>query len=106
VQDQPSAFVTAARLIAGLDHQLLEIVGLSLKVSLTAVALAALIGLPLGAILAIARFRGRRLVVVAINTLMALPSVVVGLLVYMVLSNSGPLGVLQLLYTPSAMILA
>lgn len=106
MQDSTSVFVTAARLIAGFDGQLFEIVGLSLKVSLTAVALAGIAGLPLGSLLAIARFRGRRLIVVAINTLMALPSVVVGLLVYMMLSNSGPLGVLQLLYTPTAMIVA
>ena len=106
MQDTFSAISTAARLIAGFDSQLLEIVGLSLKVSLTAVTLAALIGLPLGATLAVARFRGRRTVIVILNTLMALPSVVVGLLVYMTLSASGPLGVLQLLYTPAAMIIA
>ena len=101
-----SAFETAARLITGLNGELLEIVGLSLKVSLTAVTLAALIGLPLGAALAVARFRGRRAVIVILNTLMALPSVVVGLLVYMMLSASGPMGALQLLYTPGAMIIA
>ena len=101
-----SAFETAARLIASLNGELLEIVGLSLKVSLTAVTLAALIGLPLGAALAVARFRGRRTVIVILNTLMALPSVVVGLLVYMMLSASGPMGALQLLYTPGAMIIA
>ena len=101
-----SAFETAARLITGLNGELLEIVGLSLKVSLTAVTLAALIGLPLGAALAVARFRGRRTVIVILNTLMALPSVVVGLLVYMMLSASGPMGALQLLYTPGAMIIA
>ena len=101
-----SAFETAARLIAGLNGELLEIVGLSLKVSLTAITFAALIGLPLGAALAVARFRGRRTVIVILNTLMALPSVVVGLLVYMMLSASGPMGALQLLYTPGAMIIA
>ena len=101
-----SAFETAARLITGLNGELLEIVGLSLKVSLTAITFAALIGLPLGAALAVARFRGRRTVIVILNTLMALPSVVVGLLVYMMLSASGPMGALQLLYTPGAMIIA
>ena len=101
-----SAFETAARLIVGLNGELLEIVGLSLKVSLTAITFAALIGLPLGAALAVARFRGRRTVIVILNTLMALPSVVVGLLVYMMLSASGPMGALQLLYTPGAMIIA
>lgn len=104
--DSSTVLGSALRMVGGLDRSLLEIVCLSLKVSLTAVAMAAAIGLPMGAALAIARFRGRRTIIVVINTLMALPSVVVGLLVYMMLSNSGPLGPLQLLYTPSAMIIA
>ena len=104
--DFGAAFATALRLVGSLDASLIEIVALSLKVSLTAVVIASLIGLPLGATLAVARFRGRRTLIVIINTLMALPSVVVGLLVYMMLSNSGPLGVLQLLYSPTAMIIA
>ena len=100
------AFWSALGLVGSLDPALTEIVGMSLRVSLTAVALASAIGLPLGATLAVARFPGRRAVIVIINTLMALPSVVVGLLVYMMLSNSGPFGMLQLLYTPTAMIIA
>ena len=104
--DFGAAFATALRLVGSLDASLIEIVALSLKVSLTAVVIASLIGLPVGATLAVARFRGRRTLIVIINTLMALPSVVVGLLVYMMLSNSGPLGVLQLLYSPTAMIIA
>lgn len=83
-----------------------SIVGLSLTVTLTAVALAAAIGLPLGAFLAIVRFPGRTLVVVALNTLMGLPPVVVGLMVFLLLSRSGPLGELGWLFTPRAMILA
>ena len=100
------AFGLAGRLIAGFDGDLVEIVGLSLRVSLVAVALAALIGLPLGAALALLRFPGRRTVTVAINALMGLPPVVVGLIVYLLLSRAGPLGVLGLLFTPAAMIIA
>jgi tungstate transport system permease protein len=100
------AFADSVGLVARLDPALLEIVALSLRVSLTAVLLAAIIGMPLGALLAVARFRGRRTIIVLINTLMGLPPVVVGLLVYLMLSNQGPLGVLQLLYTPGAMIVA
>jgi tungstate transport system permease protein len=100
------SLAAVASLIAELDPSLLEVIGLSLRVSLTAVLLSALIGLPLGALLAVARFRGRRSIIVLINTLMGLPPVVVGLFVYLMLSNQGPLGVLQLLYTPGAMIIA
>ena len=100
------AFVTALRLLAGFDPGLVEIVLLSLKVSVTAVLLAAAIGLPLGAAVALSRFPGRRAVIILINSLMGLPPVVVGLVVYMLLSNAGPLGWMQLLYTPTAMIVA
>lgn len=96
----------AFSLIVTLDRDLIEIIALSLRVSLTAVALAALVGLPLGALLATRRFAGRGLVTIVVNTLMGLPPVVVGLLVYLWLSASGPLGALQLLYTPTAMIIA
>jgi tungstate transport system permease protein len=99
-------FATAASLIARLDGALLEIVGLSLRVSLTAVLIGALIGLPLGAAIAVARFRGRNFLIICVNALMGLPPVVVGLLVYLNLSNAGPFGWLQLLYTPTAMIIA
>mgnify|MGYP001602683609 CR=1 FL=1 len=83
-----------------------SIVGLSLMVTVTAVGLAAAIGLPLGALLAIARFPGRSAIVVALNTLMGLPPVVVGLIVFLLLSRSGPLGGLGWLFTPRAMIFA
>ncbi len=106
MNDVSEAVMTALHLVRAGDPALLEIVVLSLRVSLTAVLLAALIGLPLGATLAVARFRGRRAIIVLINTLMGLPPVVVGLLVYVLVSNSGPLGVWQLLYTPAAMIAA
>jgi tungstate transport system permease protein len=101
-----TGFATAVRLIVGLDADLLEIVALSLRVSMTAVLLAALTGLPLGAVLALYPFRGRTAVVVLLNALMGLPPVVVGLAVYLVLSRSGPLGFLGLLFSTSAMVLA
>jgi len=94
------------RLVATLDLRLWEIVALSLSVSLSAVAVATLLGLPLGAALAVGRFPGRRAVVVALNALMGLPPVVVGLAVYLLLSRAGPLGSLGLLFTPGAMVIA
>ena len=100
------AFGTAFALIAGLDADLVEIVGLSLGVSVTAVALAALLGLPLGAAVALFRFPGRGAAAALINALMGLPPVVVGLVVYLMLSRAGPFGVLGLLFTPTAMIIA
>ena len=101
-----AAFAEAASLVASLDPQLLEIVALSLKVSLTAVAIAAAIGLPLGALIAVERFSGRQTVIVLLNALMGLPPVVVGLLVYLLLSRAGPLGSLGILFTPAAMVIA
>lgn len=92
-------------LLAG-DAALVEIVVLSLKVTLSAVVLACLIGLPLGALVGAFRFPGRTAVSVVLNALMGLPPVVVGLCVYLMLSAAGPLGPLQLLYTPEAMIIA
>ena len=92
--------------IVAFDADLVEIIALSLRVTLSAVALACLIGLPLGAVLAVGRFPGRMLATVLVNALMGLPPVVVGLTVYLLLSAAGPLGVLQLLYTPTAMIIA
>jgi tungstate transport system permease protein len=106
MQDFGSAFGEAFALLVTLDRDLLEIVGLSLQVSLLAVALSALIGLPLGAAIAVARFPGRTVVIVLLSALMGLPPVVVGLMVYLMLSNAGPLGPLALLYTPTAMIIA
>ena len=96
----------ALRLVADGDAALWSIVALSLQVSATACAVGALIGLALGAWLAVARFRGHRALVWLVNTLLALPSVVVGLLVYLLLSRAGPLGDLGLLFTPTAMVIA
>jgi tungstate transport system permease protein len=99
-------FGSAFHLTFSGDAGLWAIVVLSLKVSLGAVFVAAAIGMPLGALLAAAQFRGRTVLIVIVNSLMGLPPVVVGLMVYMALSRSGPLGVLQLLYTPTAMVIA
>ena len=104
--DFSQAFHAALRQIATLDPQLLEIIGLSLKVTLTAVALATLIGFAVGGVLVVYRFPGRGAAAAILNALMGLPPVVAGLIVYLLLSNAGPLGVLQLLYTPEAMIIA
>jgi tungstate transport system permease protein len=100
------AFGQALGLISRFDPQLLDIVALSLKVSLTAVVLAALIGLPLGAIVAVERFPGRQALIVVLNALMGLPPVVVGLVVYLLLSRAGPLGHFGILFTPAAMVVA
>jgi tungstate transport system permease protein len=97
---------SALQLVLGADPALLAIVSLSLKVSLAAVALATLIGLPLGAAVALLRFPGREAVIVTLNALMGLPPVVVGLAVYLLLSRSGPLGSWGLLFTPQAMVIA
>ena len=106
MQDMTDAFVVALRLVLSGDSDLTEIVVLSLRVSLTATAIACLIGLPLGALLAVTRFRGRGAALAVLNALMGLPPVVVGLIVYLHLSRAGPLGFLGLLYTPTAMIVA
>jgi tungstate transport system permease protein len=95
-----------AALIASGDPVLLGIILLSIKVSLAAVALATALGLPLGAAIAVGRFPGRRTVIVLLNALMGLPPVVVGLVVYLLLSRAGPLGDLGLLFTPAAMVIA
>ena len=100
------ALAAAFGLLLGLDPDLIGIVRLSLQVSLAAVFLAALAGLPIGAAVAIYRFPGRRAAVVLLNALMGLPPVVVGLVVYLVLSRAGPLGFLGLLFTPKAMVIA
>ena len=98
--------VSALDLILRADPVLLAIVKLSLIVSLSAVICAALIGIPLGALIALTKFRGRNGVIVVLNALMGLPPVVVGLMVYLLLSRSGPLGGLGILFTPAAMIVA
>jgi tungstate transport system permease protein len=93
-------------LLAHFDAKLAAIVELSLRVSLTATLLAALIGLPLGAAIAVGRFGGRRTLTVVLNTFMGLPPVVVGLVVYLLLSRAGPLGSIGVLFTPTAMVIA
>lgn len=104
--DVGAIFQAAFALVVGLDPGFLGIVFLSLRVTLTAVLIAALIGLPLGAALALARFPGRSAIIVCLNALMGLPPVVAGLAVFLLLSRSGPLGPLGLLFTPTAMIIA
>jgi tungstate transport system permease protein len=100
------ADASALHLILSGDPALFAIVRLSLFVSLSAVAVAAVIGVPCGALIALTPFRGRDVVIVILNALMGLPPVVVGLAVYLLLSRSGPLGWFGLLFTPSAMIVA
>lgn len=100
------AFSTALAMIIHLDPDFLEIVGLSLQVSLTAVLIASFIGMPMGALLAMRRFPGRAVVIVIVNAFMGLPPVVAGLAVYLMLSRSGPLGTLGFLFTPTAMVIA
>ena len=102
MSDQFSAW----HLILNGDPALFEIVRLSLAVSLSAVALAAIVGLPMGALLALTGFSGRSVLVVLLNALMGLPPVVVGLSVYLLLSRSGPLGAMGILFTPTAMVIA
>jgi tungstate transport system permease protein len=106
MHDMGGAIQLALSLIASADRSLAEIVSLSLLVSLTATALSCIIGVTLGAILATTRFAGRGAVIALVNALMGLPPVVIGLIVYLALSRSGPLGFLGLLYTPTAMIIA
>jgi len=100
------AIAEGLRRVLELDRELWHIVALSLEVSLSAVLIATVLGLPLGAALAVKRFAGRRGVIVLLNALMGLPPVVVGLLIYLLLSRAGPLGALGLLFTPGAMIIA
>ncbi len=106
MQSFSQAFAEAASLVVSLDPALLEIISLSLRVSLLAVLIAAVLGLPLGALLAVGRFPGRGVLTVLVNTAMGLPPVVVGLVAYLLLSRAGALGPLELLYTPTAMVIA
>jgi len=106
LHDFAEAFGMAFALVASGDGDLYEIIGLSLQVSLTALFASCIIGFGLGTLIAVTRFPGRGVAIIAFNTMMGLPPVVVGLLVYLALSRSGPLGVLGLLYTPAAMIIA
>ncbi|MCW9043860.1 MAG: ABC transporter permease [Pseudopelagicola sp.] len=106
MDDLWQGMIAALRLIGALDADLFEIIGRSLYVTLSATLIASAIGLPLGAWLAVSRFRQRRTVISLLNALMGLPPVVVGLIVYLLFSRAGPLGVLGLLFTPTAMIIA
>lgn len=106
MNDFTNSLTIAARLVFSADKELLEIVMISLKVSLSSVFIAALVAMPLGALVAIRQFRGRGAVIVLLNTLMGLPPVVLGLIVYLLISRSGPLGEWGLLFTPKAMIIA
>lgn len=99
-------FRKAFSLILNLDTELLSVIFLSLKVSFTALVITAVLGLPLGAILGLKRFPFKRVVVIFMNTFMGLPPVVVGLFLYLILSRSGPLGFMGLLYSPTAMVIA
>lgn len=103
---QESALSLAFSLISSGDPDLYEIIGLSWRVSIVSVLLSLVFGLGIGASLAVSRFRGRQILAIIVNSLMSLPPVVVGLLVYLALSRSGPLGTMGLLYTPTAMIVA
>ena len=100
------SLAVAGSLVTHFDPKLLAIVELSLRVSLTATLLAACLGLPLGAAIAVGRFPGRQTLTVLLNAMMGLPPVVVGLVVYLLLSRAGPLGALGILFTPTAMIIA
>jgi tungstate transport system permease protein len=100
------AFAEAWRLVALGDAKLVEIVVLSLRISAGSILVATLLAMPLGALIAVTKFRGQRATIVTLNALMGLPSVVVGLLVYLLLSRAGPLGALGILFTPSAMVVA
>lgn len=100
------AFSDALSLLGGLDRDVVAIAWLSLRVSLAAVGLGCLVGIPLGALVAVTRFPGRQAAIAVLNALMGLPAVVVGLVVYLLLSRSGPLGALGLLFTPAAMVIA
>ncbi|MEH6358997.1 MAG: ABC transporter permease [Pseudomonadales bacterium] len=103
---EPQSFISALMLIFQWGGDLWEIIGLSLKVSLIAVIISTILGLPLGALLAVKRFRGHHAITITMNTAMSLPPVVVGLFVYIMVSRAGPFGVFGLLYTPTAMVIA
>jgi tungstate transport system permease protein len=106
MSDLALSFRVALELIIGFDADLVEIVLLSLRVTLTALFFAAVVGLPLGAVIGIFRFPGRVAVTALFNALMGLPPVVAGLLIYLLLSRAGPLGQYGILYTPTAMVIA
>ncbi|MEG3592102.1 MAG: ABC transporter permease [Pseudomonadota bacterium] len=100
------AIVSAVNLIVNLDRDLIEIISLSLKITLSATLFASVAGIILGSAIALYDFPGRNILTLLINTFMGFPPVVLGLFVYLLLSRSGPLGILGLLYTPTAMVIA
>ena len=106
MQDFSESFALAFRLLTTFDPDLIEIIVLSLRISLTATLLSCIFGCLIGAALATTRFPGRTAIIILVNALMGLPPVVVGLMVYLMLSRAGPFGWLGLLYTPTAMIIA
>ena len=106
MNDLTQALGQAFGLVAAADPTLVDIVLLSLRISMSAVLIGCVVGLPLGAAIAVNEFRGRRTLIVILNGLMGLPSVVVGLVIYLLLSRAGPLGALGLLFTPPAMVIA
>ena len=106
MQDLSASLALALNLVAGGDAGLWSIVRLSIEVSLASTLCACLIGLPLGGLVAVGRIPGRRALIVAMNTLLGLPSVVVGLVVYVLLSRAGPLGEMGILFTPTAIVVA
>jgi tungstate transport system permease protein len=99
------ALITALKLIISLDSEVIKCTMVSLKVSCTAVFLATIVGIPLSFLIALNEFKGKRTLITVLNTMMALPTVVVGLFVFSSISRQGPLGVLGLLFTPTAMII-
>lgn len=106
MHDFVQAFITAIALVGSFDPEITRIVALSLRVSLSASIIATMIGAPLGGVLAICWFPGRKAVIVLVNALLGLPPVVAGLAIYLLLSRSGPLGFAGLLFTPAAMVIA
>ncbi len=106
MHDILASFAIALKLIAGGDPELWRVVTLSIEVSLASALAACALGLPLGGLVAVRDFPGRRAVIVALNALLGLPSVVVGLVVYLLLSRAGPLGSLGILFTPTAIVIA
>lgn len=106
MENSSNIFLTAFQLIVQLDPDLIEIVLLSLEVSLSAVLISTIIAVPIGAVLGTYKFRGRGIIIGILNAFMGLPPVVVGLMLYLILSRSGPLGDLNFLFTSKAMIIA
>jgi len=106
MHDFTDALRVASQLVTGLDPDLTEIIALSLRVTGSAVLLAMLVGMPLGAVVALERFPGRGVLTTLLNSMMGLPPVVAGLMVYLMLSRAGPLGEMGLLFTPTAMVIA